>query len=41
MQMQDEKAMWTDLLAHLTELHARLEYLRLMIKLGVGYGASK
>ncbi len=28
-------AAWQDLLAELTELHARLEYLRLLLKLGV------
>ncbi len=28
-------AAWQDLLSELTELHARLEYLRLLLKLGV------
>lgn len=28
-------AAWQDLLCELTELHARLEYLRLLLKLGV------
>jgi hypothetical protein len=28
-------AAWQDLLAELTELHARLEYLRLLLKMGV------
>ena len=28
-------AAWQDLLAELTELHARLEYMRLLLKLGV------
>jgi hypothetical protein len=28
-------AAWQDLLAELTELHSRLEYLRLLLKLGV------
>jgi hypothetical protein len=28
-------AAWQDLLGELTELHARLEYLRLLLKLGV------
>jgi hypothetical protein len=28
-------AAWQDLLSELTELHARLEYLRLLLRLGV------
>ncbi|MFZ2649718.1 MAG: hypothetical protein WA210_06385 [Burkholderiaceae bacterium] len=28
-------AAWQDLLSELTELHAKLEYLRLLLKLGV------
>ena len=31
----DTAAAWQDLLSELTELHARLEYLRLLLKLGV------
>lgn len=30
------EALWADLVQDLTELHARLEYLRLLLKLGVG-----
>lgn len=30
------EALWADLVHELTELHARLEYLRLLLKLGVG-----
>jgi len=30
------EALWADLVQELTELHARLEYLRLLLKLGVG-----
>ena len=31
----DRQAAWQALLSEMTELHARLEYLRVMLKLGV------
>lgn len=36
MALDTREALWAELVQQLTDLHARLEYLRLLLKLGVG-----